>query len=100
MSFAEAHALRENYVARKAKLDFEVASGALVEIEVVGQEVEACFAVVRERLLSIPGKLADKLVGRERAYIENAILAEISEALEEISSPADLTKDVARKGSK
>src|SRR6478736_3111970 len=40
--------------------------GELVAIEHVQATMEAAFTIVRERLLTIPGKLADNLVARER----------------------------------
>jgi len=49
--------------------------------------MEAAFTIVRERLLTIPGKLADNLVAREREEIEDALREEISDALTELHEP-------------
>lgn len=79
--------VKENYLALQRKLEFELASGKLVEIEVVGAEFDRIVLVIRERLLTLPGKLADQCVGRDRAAIEDLLRAEITEALNELHQP-------------
>jgi hypothetical protein len=69
-------------------LDLQVRRGELVVVQDVGQAVEREYAVVRERLLAIPGKLASKLEGLDRTAIELVLLAEVTEALNELHSPA------------
>lgn len=86
-SHAEAARVKEVYLALLRKQEFETAQGKLVEIEAVGEAVEREYAVVRERLLAIPGKLAAKLVDRDRVAIELALSEEINEALNELHDP-------------
>jgi hypothetical protein len=86
---AEAQRVKEIYLALIRRQEYEVGQGKLVEIEAVAVQVEREYAVVRERLLAIPGKLASKLVGLERAEIDAALFAEVSEALNELHDPGD-----------
>jgi len=65
-----------------------VARGQLVVIEEVARQVETEYGVVRQRLLAIPGKLADALDGMNREEREVAIAGEITEALNELHDPA------------
>jgi len=64
------------------------ARGELVAVEEIGRQVEAAYAVVRERLLSIPGKLSAALEGMSAGEREGAVAAEITEALNELHKPA------------
>jgi phage terminase Nu1 subunit (DNA packaging protein) len=86
---AEAQRVKEIYLALIRRQEYEVSQGKLVEIEAVAVQVESEYAVVRERLLGVPGKLAAKLVGLERAEIDAALFAEVSEALNELHDPGD-----------
>ena len=90
-STAEAQRVKEVYLALIRKQEYEVGHGKLVEIEAVAILVEREYSVVRERLLAIPGKLAAKLVGLDRAEIDAALFAEVSEALNELHDPGDRT---------
>jgi phage terminase Nu1 subunit (DNA packaging protein) len=65
--------------------------GDLVSIESVVFQVGCEYGVVRERFLSIPGKVADECSGKTREEIEEIIRAEISEALEELHDPPTIT---------
>lgn len=73
-----------------------VARGELVVIDEVGLQVEAEYAVVRQLLLAIPGKLADLLEGMTREQREAAIAKEITEALNELHNPGDRAGDIER----
>lgn len=86
---AEAQRVKEIYLALIRRQEYEVEQGKLVQIEAVAAQVEREYAVVRERLLAIPGKLAAKLVGLDRAEIDAALHAEVSEALNELHDPGD-----------
>ncbi|HWJ72580.1 MAG TPA: hypothetical protein VNX29_05365 [Kaistia sp.] len=88
-SLAEASRVKEIFLALKRRQDFLLSEKKLVPIEDVAVQVEAQYSVVRERLLSIPGKLADRLVGMDRAAIDAALKREIKEALSELSGVAD-----------
>ncbi|MGD0332452.1 MAG: hypothetical protein ABSA90_04255 [Xanthobacteraceae bacterium] len=67
-----------------------VERGELVSIEEVGRQIEEEYGVVRQRLLAIPGTLADSLVSLDRASIESALHEAIKDALTELHDPTDL----------
>lgn len=73
-----------------AALKNAVSRGEYASIEEIGRQVEAEYGVVRQRLLAIPGKAADSLVGLDRASVESALHKEIEEALTELHDAADL----------
>jgi hypothetical protein len=65
-----------------------LARGELVPVRLIAELVEGDYAVVRERLQTIPGKAADALVGLSREEIEDTLGDEINEALNELHDPA------------
>jgi hypothetical protein len=87
-SLADAQRIKENYLALLRKQEYEIEQGKLVEIDAVVAEVTGQFAIVRERLLTIPGKVAPVLAGAdsERAVVR----AELYEAMAELSEQAVL----------
>ncbi len=87
LPMAEAVRRKENFLGLMRKHEFEVAQNEWVRVEDVGKSVEREYSLVRERLLAIPGKLAAKLVDRDRTAIELALFEEISEALSELHDP-------------
>lgn len=89
LPMAEAVRRKENFLGLTRKHEFEVEKGQWVRVEDVGAEVEREYAVVRERLLTMPGKLASKLEGLDRAAIELVILDEVTEALNELHAAGD-----------
>lgn len=88
LPMAEAVRRKENFLGLSRKHEYEVSQKEWVRVEDVGAEVERAYAVVRGRLLAIPGKLAAKLVGLDRTAIDLALFNEISEALSELHAPA------------
>jgi len=84
----EAQRVKEVYLALLRKQEFEIEQGELVTIEEVGREVEREYSMVRERLLTIPGKVSALLARCDRAVIESKLLDEITEALAELHEPA------------
>lgn len=87
LTHADAARVKEIALARRQMQAFEREQGKLVDIETVARLVEQEYAVVRERLLAIPGKLAAKLVDRTRSEIEAALQEEVTEALDELHDP-------------
>jgi phage terminase Nu1 subunit (DNA packaging protein) len=67
-----------------------VARGEYVAVEEVVRQVQNDYAVVRQRLLSIAGKISDELAHRDREIVHSVIDREINAALEELSAPAEL----------
>lgn len=66
-----------------------ISRGDFVSLTIIKTSLMACFAVIRERLLTIPGKLADALAMRTRDEIEVILREEIIEALNELHDPTD-----------
>ncbi len=78
------------------ELKNKIARGEYVEIEAVAVEVEAQYSIVRERLLSIPGKISAGLVSRSQGEIFAALEGEIHQALAELSA-ADIEEAATKK---
>lgn len=87
-STATATRVKETYLALQRKAEYEKTIGQLVSIEDVARQVEAEYAAIKERLLTIPGKIAASLVGLGTAAIDDALQAEIIEALGDLHEPA------------
>lgn len=87
-SQATATRVKETYLALQRKAEYEKLIGQLVSIEEVARQVEADYAAIKERLLTIPGKIAASLVGLGTAAIDEALQAEIIEALGDLYEPA------------
>ncbi len=83
MSYADARALKETYVAWLRKLEFDTKRGDLAPVAEMVAFVERMFATVRELLLGLPGKLSGDLTDEQ----VDRLTAEIHEALEELSDP-------------
>jgi phage terminase Nu1 subunit (DNA packaging protein) len=85
LSKARAALAREQTAALKLKN--AVARGEYVSRAGIRREIETMFAMLRERLLSIPGKLAAVCEMRSRAEVELVLRDECCEFLEELSRP-------------
>lgn len=68
-----------------AKIKNAAARGDLASLADIQQYLIGLFAVFRERILTIPGKLSDTLSMRTREEIEPVLRAELYEALDELS---------------
>lgn len=81
---------------RLAELELAQRSGELVHVDDVAARIESEYANVRARLLLIPTKLAPRIARmRKAAEARAAIHAEVREALHELSTADELTRDVA-----
>jgi phage terminase Nu1 subunit (DNA packaging protein) len=69
-----------------------IARGEYASIEEIALQVETEYSIVRERLLTIPGKLSDGLAMRSREEIEAGLLEELSEALNELNDPTRIAQ--------
>jgi phage terminase Nu1 subunit (DNA packaging protein) len=85
LSEARAALAREQTAALKLKN--AVARREYVSLAGVRREVEIAFAMVRERLLSMPGKIAPSCEMRERRDVEEIVHGEVHEILDELSRP-------------
>ena len=85
-AYAQARAVREQYLARLAKMDFERRSGELVRADEVRDALSQMVRNTRDRLLSIPDRMAAVLAMESDQTRVNRLLSdEIREALLELS---------------
>lgn len=85
-SHAEAARIKENYLALLRQLEYDRESGAVVEVEVVAQQVAEQFAVVRSRLLAIPSRVAPRIAVLTDAEEVRALIdEEVALALQELT---------------
>ena len=84
-SYANARAIRENYLARLAKLDYEAKAGKLLDADKIKTEWTAIISTAKSKILSVPSKA--------KAALPHLTLNDIStieelirEALEEIAA--------------
>lgn len=76
--------------AEKLERENAVARGELIEIELVGQEVEDSFARCRARLMAVPGNVAATVVGEtDPNVVQSRVMDEVSAALNELSYGAE-----------
>jgi hypothetical protein len=86
---AEANRRKEIALALTRQLEYDLKSGAVVQIADVRMTVETEYAVVRDRILQAPSKLADRLLDcPDRHEIEKVIRAELYEALSALADRA------------
>jgi hypothetical protein len=82
-SLAEAERIKENYLAMLRQLEYDQKSGAVVAADDVAQAVAGEYAVVRNRLLSIPAEVAPRVAILKSAEEVQAFLAkEVAKVLE------------------
>ena len=62
-----------------------VARGEYVRLSLIQRSAETIFTTFKERVLSIPGKIAAFCEGRSRAEIEEIVRGEVYECLDELS---------------
>lgn len=86
-TLADAARVREIYGARQRRLEFEVEEGRFVPIAPARKEFERFVLVIRDRFLTLPGKVADRLVDQTRGSIEATLRSEVHEILNELAAP-------------
>lgn len=64
-----------------------ISRGDYTSLAQIKRSVIAMFATFRERVLSIPGKIADACAMRTREEIEDILRSELYEALDELHDP-------------
>lgn len=79
----------------------QISRGDFVPLAIIKALLMVMFAVIRERLLTVPGKLADTLAMRTRDEIEEILRAEMIETLDELHDPTAVpgeggSEDVSR----
>jgi hypothetical protein len=86
-SLAEAERIKENYLAMLRQLEYDQKSGAVVAVDDVAQAVAGEYAVVRNRLLSIPAEVAPRVAILKSAEEVQVFLAkEVAKVLDELAA--------------
>ena len=85
-SFAQSRAVRELYMARLAKLDYEVRCGKLLDAREVENTVATIVRIARDRLLALPYRIAETVAAETNpAEVHSILNREIRAALTELS---------------
>lgn len=85
-TFQQARTLREAYMARLAKLEFDEKSGLLVRADAVKNEAFKVARTVRDNMLNIPDRIAAELANETNQFkVHQRLTAEIRRALEDLS---------------
>jgi hypothetical protein len=71
--------------------------GDLISVQSVIAIVSRDYAILRERILSASGKIADSLAMRPRDEVELALRDELCEALRELSEPEAVAENAGAK---
>ncbi len=86
LDYARARAVRENYLARLAKIEFEERSGKLVNRDEVEVAAFSRFRTFRDGMLNIPDRVAALMAAEsDPARIHEILTTEIRKALLEFS---------------
>jgi hypothetical protein len=84
--YSRARAVRENYLARMSKLDFEERSGKLISRDEVQVAAFNKFRTFRDGMLNLPDRLAAVLAAEsDAAKVHELLAAEIRKALLEFA---------------
>lgn len=87
--YAQSRAVREAYMARLAKLEFEERSGKLVEIEKVKASAFKVARTIRDGLLNMPDRVAAELAHEtDPVMVHQLLTAEIRTTLEALAQPS------------
>lgn len=92
LALSEARAALAREQAAALRMKNAITRREYVSLAVVRREVETMFAVLRERLLSIPGKIAAPCEMRERRDVEEIMRDEVHELLDELSKPVSRSR--------
>lgn len=85
-TFQQARTLREAYMARLAKLEFDEKSGLLVKADAVKNEAFRVARIVRDNLLNIPDRIAAELANETNQFkVHQRLTQEIRRALEDMN---------------
>ena len=85
-TFQQARTLREAYMARLAKLEYEEKTGSLIRADAVKNEAFRIARVVRDGILNIPDRIAGDLAAETDQFaIHQKLTAELRKALEGLS---------------
>lgn len=89
VDFQTARALKENYLARQARIDYEERTGKLVDAENLAQAQFELARQVRDSMLAIPPRLQDILASvSDPLEVGRLLTTEIRQALESAAKQA------------
>jgi hypothetical protein len=89
LDYARARAVRENYLARLAKIEFEERSGKLISRDEVQVAAFNRFRTFRDGMLNIPDRVAAVLAAEtDTAKVHGLLTTEIRKALHEFADAA------------
>lgn len=92
VQLATARADREEYLAKLARLEYEMKSGNLVSIDDVREQIFALSRRARESVFGIPDRIAPILAGEsDPATVHRLLLDELRAALAELGTPPSPT---------
>lgn len=94
ISYADARAVRENYQARLAKLNYEEKLGRLVEAEQVKKQAFDLARTLRNSLLVVPDRISHELAAEtDSNRVHLKLTQAIIEVLEQVSSDGTISRD-------
>lgn len=82
---AEATRRKEVALALTRQLEYDMKAGNVVEVSRIAETVAIEYGVLKDRLLQIPGKVADRVCGLDRYTVEKILRDEVYEALSALS---------------
>lgn len=86
IDYSRARAVRESYLARLAKIEFEERAGKLVSRDEVQIAAHNKYRIFRDAILNIPDRVAAVLAAEtDSAKVHAVLVAEIRRALEEFA---------------
>ena len=87
IDYSRARAVRESYLARLAKIEFEERSGKLVSRDEVQIAAHNKYRIFRDAMLNIPDRVAAVLAAEaDAAKVHTVLVEEIRRALEEFAN--------------
>ena len=95
VSKEEADRRRAVALAIVAEVEADVAQKSVVYVGDVGRIVEQEYHIVRSAVLSMPSKLADRCVGKDRAGIKIVLDQGADEVLAHLSDPDEIARKAA-----
>lgn len=89
MAYADARALKETYLARLKRLEFDTKRGELGRVADMQARNDEVAAIIRERLLAIPGECSDMLSREQVEFVRDKIY----DAMEDLSALGTQAED-------
>jgi len=84
-TFQQARTLREAYMARLARLEYEEKSSLLVKADAVKNEAFKTARIVRDNILNIPDRVSAELANETNQFkVHQRLMLELRRALEEL----------------